>query len=119
MLDAIGPLTCLWADLLNKEARVTTEDMLLLLQRALILLGSMLHSISQERRKIVWSRINPKLNGLAEEEYDKREINLFGPGFLEKTSKGIEVDKMMEKVSLNRKGKRPLKKQQYHNDDTD
>lgn len=119
VLDVAGPLTCLWADLINKEAKVSTEDTMLLVQRALVLLGSVSHSISQERRKIAWSRINPKLKGLAEEEYDKREANLFGPGFLEKASKRIEVDKTMDKVSFSRKGKTPLKKQRYDNDSSD
>ena len=32
MLDVAGPLTCLWVDLLNKEALVSAEDMLLLVQ---------------------------------------------------------------------------------------
>ena len=58
-----------------------------------------MYAISQERRKIAWTRINPKLKSLATEEYEKRETNLFGPGFLEKASKRIEVDKTMEKVS--------------------
>ena len=34
LLDVTGPLTCLWADLLNKEAKVAPEDVLLLIQRA-------------------------------------------------------------------------------------
>ena len=81
-MDATGPLTCLWSDLLNKEAKVSSEDILLLIQCALVLLGSASHTVSQERRKIAWSRINPQLKTLATEEYDKRESNLFGPGFL-------------------------------------
>ena len=28
LLDATGPLTCLWSDLLNKEAKVSSEDIL-------------------------------------------------------------------------------------------
>ena len=32
MLDVAGPLTCIWADLLNKEAHVSAEDTLLLVQ---------------------------------------------------------------------------------------
>ena len=47
----------------------------------------MSHTVSQERRKIAWSRINPQLKALATEEYIKRESNLFGPGFLEKATK--------------------------------
>ncbi|MCG8626900.1 MAG: hypothetical protein MJE68_33475, partial [Proteobacteria bacterium] len=84
MLDVAGLLTCLWADLLNKEACVSAEDTLLLVQRALVLLGSASDAISQESRKIAWTRINPKLKSLATEEYEKGETNLFGPGFLEK-----------------------------------
>lgn len=34
LLDITGPLACLWADLLNREARITPEDTLLLIQRA-------------------------------------------------------------------------------------
>ena len=73
LLDVAGPLTCLWADLLNKEANISPEDILLLIQRALVLLGSTSHSISQERRKIAWSRINPQLKSLATEYYTKRD----------------------------------------------
>lgn len=74
---------------------MSSEDTLLLVQRSLVLLC---HSVSQESRKIAWSRINPKLKGLAEEEYDKREANLFGPGFLEKASKKIRRWKKLVRV---------------------
>ena len=99
LLDVTGPLTCFWADLLNKEASISQESILLLIQRSLVLLGSASHLISQERRKIAWNRINPKLKALADEDYEKRETNLFGPGFLEKASKRLEVDKTMQKVA--------------------
>ena len=122
MLDVAGPLTSLWADL-NKEARVSAEGTLLLVQRALVLLGSASHAISHERREIAWTRINPKLKSLATKEYEKGETNLFGPGFLEKASKRIEVDKTMEKVSTpSHKGgppPPPQKKARYANDKSD
>ena len=35
LLDVAGPLTCLWGDLLNKDAKVSAESILLLVQRAL------------------------------------------------------------------------------------
>ena len=57
-MDVAGPLTCLWADLLNKEAEMSSEDVLLLVQRALVLVGSTSHAIN------------------------KRETNLFGSIFL-------------------------------------
>ena len=87
VLEVTGPLTCLWADLLNKKAKVTSEDTLLLIQRALVLLGSASHTITLERRKVAWTRINLKLKSLASEEYSERESNLFGPGFLERAWK--------------------------------
>ena len=49
MLDVAGPLMCLCSDFLNKEARVSNDDVLLLIQQALVLLGSASHAISLER----------------------------------------------------------------------
>lgn len=71
LLDTAGPLSCLWADLLNKDATVSKEDIVMLVQRALVLLGSASNTITLERRKIARSRFNPKLKSLASEEYDK------------------------------------------------
>lgn len=120
LLDVAGPLACLWADLLNKEAKVSREDTLLLLQRALVLLGSTSHAITLERRKVAWSRINPSLKALATEEYEKRETSLFGPGFLEKASRRLEAEKTLSKVaSQGNKGGPPSKKARYENDKSD
>jgi len=52
LLEIAGPLTCLWADMLNHNATVKQEDVLLLLQKVLVLLGGASHSITQERRRI-------------------------------------------------------------------
>jgi len=38
------------------------------------------------------------LKTLATEQYEKREDQLFGPGFLEKASKKIETQKALTKV---------------------
>ena len=70
LLDTAGPLSCLWADLLSKDATVSREDIVMLVQRALVLLGSASNTITLERRKIAWSRFNPNLKSLASEEYD-------------------------------------------------
>ena len=119
LLDVAAPLSCLWADLLNKDAGVTPEDTLLLVQRALVLVGSVSHSITLERRKIAWSRINPKLKSLASEEYNERESNLFGPGFLEKASKRLEVEKTLDKVSNQGKAGPFQKRPRYDQDKSD
>lgn len=96
--DVVGPLTCLWADLLNKEGSVTTEDVLLLIQRALVLLGDASHAVNIERRKIVLGKINPKLKSLGAEDYGERGANLFGLGFLEKVCKSLEEEKTLAKI---------------------
>ena len=120
VMDVAGPLSCLWADLLNPKASVSTENTLLLIQRALVLLGNASHSISLERRKIAWTRINPRLKSLATEEYAKRESNLFGPGFLEKASKKLESEKALSRVAgLGGGSEPPAKRTRYANDKND
>ena len=99
LLDVSGPLTCLWADLTNKKASFSAEDILLTVQRTLVLLGSASNAISLERRRIAWARLNPKLKALASEDYEKRETNLFGPSFMEKATKRVEANKALEKVA--------------------
>ena len=100
LLDATGPLTSLWEELLSKEGKVSAEGILLHIQHALVLLGNALHTMSQERRKVAWAKINLKLRSLAAEDYSKRGLNHFGPGFLEKATKRMELDKTLSRVSL-------------------
>ena len=83
-------MTCIWADL-NKQASVSAEDTLLLTQLALVLVGSVPHAITVEGQKIAWAHINPKMKPLATKDYEKQEIKLYVPGFLEKASKRVEV----------------------------
>ena len=117
LLEVTGPLTCLWADLLNKEANVAPEDVVLLIQRALVLLGSASHSISVERRKLVWAKMNPKLRRLGSEDYNERGTDLFGPGFLEKASKRLEVEKTLAKVT--KQAPQSSKRGRFENDNSD
>ena len=90
---------CLWADLANPTAKASPEQILLLIQHALVLLGNGSHAVTLERRRIAWRSINPSLKSLVLEEYEKREDQLFGPGFLEKASKKLETQKALVKVS--------------------
>ena len=76
LLKVGGPLTCLWADMINLEVEADKEKIVLLVQRALVLLGSASHSITLERWKIAWARINPSLKSLATEKYEDRKDNL-------------------------------------------
>jgi len=99
LLDMSGPLMCLWAYFNNPQAEVSKKEILLLTQRALVLLGSASNTVSLERRKIVFSKINPNLKALVTEPYEKREDQLFGSSFLEKASKKMETQKALAKVS--------------------
>ena len=99
MLEVTGPLIYLWSDLLDPADSPSREDIIFQIQRALCIVGSTYHSINVERRRLAWTRINPSLKPLAEEKYEKREGNLFGPTFLEKVSKKLEADKALAKVS--------------------
>ena len=82
--------------MVNPDVEGDKEQIALLVQRALVLLGSASHSISLERRKIAWARINPELKSVV---LDYRKDKLFGPGFLEKASKKLEADKALAKVT--------------------
>jgi len=99
LLEVGGPLSCLLANLVNPEVEVDREAIIQVVQRALVLLGSASHSISLERRKVAWARINLDLKSLALEDYSDRQNQLFGPGFLEKASKRLELDKAFAKVT--------------------
>ena len=61
--------------------------------------------------------MNTKLRSLGSEEYGERGTDLFGPGFLEKASKRLEVEKTLSKVT-----KPPIqntKRGRYENDKSD
>ena len=109
LLEVTGPLTCLWSDLIGPGDRPNNEQIVQLLQSALVLVGSASHNISVERRKLAWGRINPNLKTLATETYNNRKGNLFGPGFLEKASKKVDADKALAKVVS--EGSNPRKRQ--------
>lgn len=66
---------------------------------------------------MAWGKINPKLKSLAKEDY-RRESDLFGPGFLEKASKRLEIDKSrIDYVSAS--SAPPPKRLKYNNDQSD
>ena len=95
LLELIGPLAYLWSDLTRPDAKPTNEQIVQLVQRALVLVGSTSHAISIERRKIAWGRIKLSLKTL---NYENWKDNLFGPGFLEKAAKKMDTDKTLAKV---------------------
>ena len=118
LLDMAGPLTCLWADMANKEAKVNPQEVILLVQRVLVFLGSAAYSVKQERMKVAWLKINPSTLSLLQEdsEEDKEENTLFGSGFLERAAKWMEEEKALAKVTGTRPRGNPQKRQGDPND---
>ena len=99
LLDVTGPLTCLWADLLNEEASVTKQDFLLLVQHTLVLLGSVSHQISQERRKIAWAKINPK--SLATKHCTRERAIFLGKVFLRRLLSKLKPTRLCQGCPFN------------------
>ena len=117
MLDLAGPLTCLWADLLSKDAKVKTEDVILLLQRVLVLLGSASHTITRERRRVAWARASPVSTRSPPEDTEKgKEATLFKGDFLEKATKRMEEEKALAKVSGGKHGGGPPPPKRHRSD---
>ena len=81
----------------------------------LILLGSASHTITQERRQVAWSPVNPNMGTLpedTEEAKDKlKETTLFGGSFLERATKRLEEPKAQAKVAGARNSPSPKCKQ--------
>ena len=104
ILDLAGPLTCLWADLLNSDIKIKKEDIILMVQRILVLVGSASDFISQERRQILWSCLNPLIKDISMEEDGKgKGTTLFDGGFIEKATKRIKDEKALSKVTGTKK----------------
>lgn len=108
LLDVAGPLTCLWADLLKKEANVSSKDILLLLQRALVLGVPLMQSLLR----------NGKLHGRestpASSHWPQRTMRNEKPNSLG------QAEKTLARVSnQGNKGGPPNKRARYENDKSD
>ena len=99
ILDLAGPLTCLWADLLNCDIKIKKEDIILMVQQILVLVGSASNFISQERRQILWFCLNPLIKDISEEDGKGKGTTLFDGGFIEKATKRIKHEKALSKVT--------------------
>lgn len=89
-----------------------TEDVILLLQRVLVLLGSASHTLTKEKKEVSWFRVSPMTIPPPEGKKEK-ELALFSGGFLEKATKRIEEKKALAMALGSRQsGSLPLPKYQ-------
>ena len=89
------------------------------MQWVLVLLGSTCYSIIQERRRVVWSRINPSTVNLLQEDVEEseKESTLFEGGFLQRAVKRLEEKKSLAKMTGARSGRNPSPKCQWNPND--
>lgn len=104
MLYAAGPLTNLWADLIEQgltndsDAAIHVSDILETVQRSLVLLGNANSLISETRREIALESIHPSLKKYGKGEFAKAKADLFGQEFKDTLVKKVEADSALSKA---------------------
>jgi len=89
----------------------------MLVQRVLCLVANISNSITQERRQIAWSRLNPVIKDVpVEEDKRKKSVTLFGESFTEKATKRM---KALTKFTNMRKEITAAKRCKYAQDPSD
>jgi len=77
------------------------------------------HSITQERRQIAWSRLNPVIKDISMEDTKKEKgATLFGKNFMEKATKRMERKALAKFTSSPKESPAP-KRRKYTQDPTD
>ena len=90
-----------------------------MVQRILVLVGSASDFISQERKQILWSSLNPLIKDISMEKDGKgKGTTLFDGGFIEKATKRIKDEKPCPRL-LAQKDNPPAKHRRYSQDPTD
>lgn len=104
MLYAAGPLTNLWADLIEQglandsDAAIHVSDVLETIQRSLVLLGNANSLLSETRREIALESIHPSLKKYGKGEFAKAKADLFGQEFKDTLVKKVEADSALSKA---------------------
>ena len=105
LLSATGPLTCLWADIIdselhtNEEGVVNVHDVLDIMQRTLVLLGNANELISQSRHSNILRCVDGSLEKYASEPRPNSGGFLFGEGFCAQLKGKVESDTTLAQVA--------------------
>ena len=102
---------------LDTRVTIKREQIILLVQQALILLGSINYP-GMERRRINWSKLNPALKDVPveDDEEGSKTTTLFGEGFMEKANKRLEEEKTLTKVAGLQRETPAAKRQHFSHD---
>ena len=110
LLFAAGPLTCLWSDLLDNNlladeaAVISTQDVLNVVQRTLVLMGNANELISQARRCNILQCVDKDLEKYGKDPRPNTRECLFGEEFCSQLKSRVESDTTLSQVvSLSRR----------------
>ena len=104
MLRASGPMTCLWAEMIDNgllgdpEATINVHDVLNIIQRSLVLLGNANEMISQLRRSRLLQLVDKSLQKYAQEPRPDSGECLFGVDFTKHLKGQVETDTSLAQV---------------------
>ena len=104
VLYAANPLSKLWSDLVEQKLDTDTESVILVpdvldvLQRTLVLLGSANNAISEARRENALEAIHQSLKKYGKGDFTQAEGDLFGEAFKDQLVKKVEVDSALSKA---------------------
>ena len=104
LISATGPLTCLWAELLDNnlledpDSLINVQDVLNVIQRTLVLLGNATELVSQTRRCNILQCVDKSLVKYGKDSASKNQESLFGPDFCSQLKNQVESVKTFSQV---------------------
>jgi len=103
LLQASGPLTCLWADLITNDmlsegSTITVQDALDVVQRMLVLMGNANVLLTEARRNGILQSVDKSLVKYGSDCAAPSGEYLFGKDFASSLKQEVENDKSLSKV---------------------
>ena len=99
LLEVSGPLLCLWSNLLDETRTISRPEIIQIILVSMVLLVNASNSITVERRKAILSKINGKYIRLADERFEDRGTQLFGPTLKTKIDSMMHSSETLSKAS--------------------
>jgi len=102
-IQATGPLTCLWADLITNDmlsegSTITVQDALDVVQRTLVLMGNANVLLTEARRNGILQSVDKSLVKYGSDCAASSGEYLFGKDFTSSLKQEVENDKSLSKV---------------------
>ena len=104
LLYAVNPLTNMWAGLIEQglvedpEGLIPIPDVLDIIQRSIVLIGSANNLVSETRREVALDAIHSSLKKYAKGDFKDAGSDLFGEKFKDELVKKVEADSALSKA---------------------